>query len=522
MSDAATATGRLLAKAQNFGPGKSESGANGVWTRGFADQRNEMANYDPSKEPDVVRSMEALGRGMAGEWNSTSANSIGKGMAQQAGVIGKQLGSLTHLGDGKPPEGVMQHVGAAFGILTSVEQLVSMGLSAIPFPALPAVRIADYDFGLPHAHPHPPNAPPAPPIMLPSTGPVIPIPFMSGAEKVLINGRPAARCGDLGLGIWCGGYFPLYEIYLGSSNVWVEGARAARLAVDITKHCIFSTPKPVGPGDPPIGSMFGFTITASTDVAIGGIPMPSLSAKVMGAAFGALFKKLGKALAPLKGLLGKSSNYRALRSAVGAMRRRAAHNPGKYGLSNLVGKLDFVTLNSYRRAFKLIDEMKKAETLIIRAGDNPNFVIAAERDLGIIASSKTGRKVLEDIHATGKRVVIKEAVGENKAWAKPLEESEARFDFNEAKRGEGANSVVAYDPDHWEGPNSPPDTSLLHELGHARNAARGEDLSNRVFDERSSNRHWTDAEELQTIRDIENPYRRERGLPERTGHDDTP
>src|SRR5262249_27998327 len=235
-----------------------------------------------------------------------------------------------------------------------------------------------------------------------------PIPFMSGAEKVLINGRPAARCGDMGLGIWCGGYFPLYEIFLGSSNVWLEGARAARLAVDITKHCIFTTPKPVGPGDPPIGPMFGFTITASTDVAVGGIPMPSLSAKVMGAGFGALFKRLGKALAPLKGLLGKSANYRAFRSAVAAMRRAARSNPGKYGLSNLVGKLDFVTLHSYQRAFKLIEEMKQAGQLVIRAGDNPKFVMAAERDLGIIASSKTGRKVLEDIQGSGRRVVIKE------------------------------------------------------------------------------------------------------------------
>jgi hypothetical protein len=522
MSNAATATGRLLVKAQNAAPGKADSGVTDVWTRGFAGERNEMANYDPAKEPDVVRSTEALGRGMAGDWHSTSGWNIGKGMAQQAGVIGKQLASLTHLGDGKPPEGVMQHVGAAFGILTSVEQLVSMRLSTIPFPALPAVRIMDFDIGLPHAHPHPPNAPPAPPIMLPSTGPVIPIPFVSGAEKVLINGRPAARCGDMGLGIWCGGYFPLYEIFLGSSNVWLEGARAARLAVDITKHCIFTTPKPVGPGDPPIGPMFGFTITASTDVAIGGVPMPSLSAKVMGAAFGVLFKGLGKALAPLKGLLGKSANYRALRAAVAAMRRGARSNPGKYGLSNLVGKLDFVTLHSYQRAFKLIDEMKQAGQLVIKGGDNPKFIAAAERDLGIIASSKTGRKVMEDIQASGKKVVLKEAVGENKAWAKPIEESEARFDFNQGQRGEGANSVVAYDPDHWAGPNSPPDTALLHELGHARNAARGEDLSNRVFDERSSNRHWTDAEELQTIKDIENPYRRERGLPERTGHDDTP
>src|SRR5262249_16727438 len=197
-------------------------------------------------------------------------------------------------------------------------------------------------------------------------------------------------------GVACGVSPPPSDTSVAPRPAGGGGAGAAAGPGHTTNPSFFPPPKPVGPGDPPIGSMFGFTITASTDVAIGGIPMPSLSAKVMGAAFGALFKKLGKGLAPLKGLLGKSSNYRALRSAVGARRPRGARNPGKYGLSNLVGKLDFVTLNSYRRAFKLIDEMKKAETLIIRAGDNPNFVIAAERDLGIIASSKTGRKVLED------------------------------------------------------------------------------------------------------------------------------
>src|SRR5262249_57415217 len=133
-------------------------------------------------------------------------------------------------------------------------------------------------------------------------------------------------------------------------------AGAAGVAVTTTNPSIVRTPRRGGRGAPPIGSMFGFTITASTDVAIGGIPMPSLSAKVMGAAFGALFKKLGKALAPLKGLLGKSSNYRALRSAVGAMRRRAAPNPGKDGLGNLVGKLDFLTLNLDRRAVESSSE----------------------------------------------------------------------------------------------------------------------------------------------------------------------
>jgi uncharacterized Zn-binding protein involved in type VI secretion len=120
---------------------------------------------------------------------------------------------------------------------------------------------------------------------------VIPIPFLSGAQTVLVNNLPAGRCGDMGLGIWCGGFFPMYEIFLGSASVWIEGSRAARIAIDITKHCIFSTPKP---NDPPLGPMVGTTISASANVMIGGIPMPSLTSMAVGAAIKALFKGVGK------------------------------------------------------------------------------------------------------------------------------------------------------------------------------------------------------------------------------------
>ena len=63
---------------------------------------------------------------------------------------------------------------AGAGLMGAVEQLISLPLSAIPFPAFPAVRVTDMDVGLPHAHMHPPNlTPPNPvPVPLPSTGPV--------------------------------------------------------------------------------------------------------------------------------------------------------------------------------------------------------------------------------------------------------------------------------------------------------------------------------------------------------------
>ncbi len=75
----------------------------------------------------------------------------------------------------------------------------------------------------------------------------------------------------------------MFEIFLGSSSVWIEGMRAARIGVDITKHCVFSSFK-VAPGDPPLGVPIGTTVTASPNVIIGGVPMPSLMAFAVGVA----------------------------------------------------------------------------------------------------------------------------------------------------------------------------------------------------------------------------------------------
>jgi hypothetical protein len=220
------------------------------------------------------------------QWSRSDLASTGDAAVAHAEGVGAAVGKIADA------EGALATTGAVFGALTALEQTLSVPFSAIPFPAFPAVRITDMAVGLPHGHAHPPNLiPPAPMVPLPSAGPVIPIPFLSGAATVLINSMPAARCGDMGLGIWCGGYFPMYEIFLGSSSVWLEGARAARLAVDITKHCIFSTPKP---SDPPVGPMVGTTVSSSPNVVIGGVPMPSLTSMAIGAAFRAVFKGLGK------------------------------------------------------------------------------------------------------------------------------------------------------------------------------------------------------------------------------------
>ena len=236
---------------------------------------------------------QALLDGLTGDYYSSSPSEVSSAMGAQLNSALDQAATLLGLGDKPGPQGVLATVGSVFGLLTSLEQLISTPLSMIPFPALPAVRVGDFDIGLPHAHLHPPNLiPPNPvPIPLPSTGPVIPIPILSGANTTTINGMPAARCGDMGAAVWCGGYFPMYEIFLGSSSVWIEGCRAARIGVDITKHCIFTIPKPT---DPPVGPMVGATVSASFNVIIGGVPMPSLLSLALGKLFGVLFKGLGK------------------------------------------------------------------------------------------------------------------------------------------------------------------------------------------------------------------------------------
>ena len=98
-------------------------------------------------------------------------------------------------------------------------------------PKMPAARLfGDLVFQFGHTHPHPPTFG----VPLPSVGPIL----CAGAVSVLINGLPAARSGDLGLSVWCGGYFPIFEIKFGSSHVFIGGARAARMLMDPTLHCL--------------------------------------------------------------------------------------------------------------------------------------------------------------------------------------------------------------------------------------------------------------------------------------------
>lgn len=129
---------------------------------------------------------------------------------------------------------------SALGVLGLLKGALDTGFAeltsgiAAMMPSLPAATISMPYLGVPHTHTHPPSLiPPAPPVPLPSIGTI-----MFGCHvRTLINSMPAARAGDLGLAPTCCGFFPYFEIVTGSSNVFIGGARAARMG-DFCKVCI--------------------------------------------------------------------------------------------------------------------------------------------------------------------------------------------------------------------------------------------------------------------------------------------
>jgi uncharacterized Zn-binding protein involved in type VI secretion len=140
---------------------------------------------------------------------------------------------------------VAQGISTIVGAPMMPVQLLNEGFAtatnviAQALPTFPAATMLSLTMGLPHAHTlHPPSGPPpVPPTPLPPLGPIM----LGTCVSVLINGKPAARCGDMGLNPTCCGLPPMFEVFTGSSKVFIGGARAAR-QLDITYHC-----KPVPP-----------------------------------------------------------------------------------------------------------------------------------------------------------------------------------------------------------------------------------------------------------------------------------
>ena len=146
-----------------------------------------------------------------------------------------------------PARQLQQGIGSVMGTIMAPIDMLNTGFAsatnfiAQALPSFPAAFLGSLAVGIPHIHAHPPSLiPPAPPIPLPAIGPVA----LGCCIQVLINGMPAARCGDLGFSPTCGGLVPAFEVFTGSSKVFIGGARAARMT-DITKHCLPSASGPL-------------------------------------------------------------------------------------------------------------------------------------------------------------------------------------------------------------------------------------------------------------------------------------
>jgi hypothetical protein len=393
------------------------------------------------------------------------------------------------------PTGVLQKLTQGVNKLTQAEQKLSAALPPVPLPAFPALRVGDVGQGLPHAHNHPPNlVPPSPtPIPLPSLGPVLAIPFLSGASRTLIEAKPAARCGDMGLGIFCGSYFPMFEVFLGSATVWTEGARQARMAVDVTKHCVFSAAKP---SDPPLGPMFGTTISGAMRTFVGGVPLPSLTSMAIGAAVSSLFKGVGAVINRLHSRLvvarfvihasvqGDAAFQKTLQND---LHRIARTSTGRRIMNDLAHGHQPLTIRSPDASAEAAAAYKKYGDSCQPLSSNGHVRIALDPEGPYLISLADGTSARGDV------------VGKNS----------------------GTGSIVTYDPDTWpraEHPGSPSDVILAHELNHANNSASGSSRGSLTDPDPDWQKHWTNHEEANTV-GAENAYRAERGgVPQRTDY----
>lgn len=148
-----------------------------------------------------------------------------------------------------PARVVQQAVGGAMALFSLPVDLLNTGFAVAPnaiaqaLPEFPAATVGCLYVGPPHGHLHPPSfTPPVTPVPvpLPSLGPVL----LGTCIQVWIGGMPAARAGDLGFAVTCCGINPLFEIFLGSSKVFIGGTRAARM-YDVCKACLPSMAGPV-------------------------------------------------------------------------------------------------------------------------------------------------------------------------------------------------------------------------------------------------------------------------------------
>jgi hypothetical protein len=408
--------------------------------------------------------------------DATAAKAAGQKSAETA------LGAATQLPT-KPSA-----LAAASDKLAKVTQLEQRVTGSVPLALkLPALRVGDSDVGLPHAHNHPPNlVPPNPvPAPFPSTGPVIQIPLISGATRTLIEHRPAARCGDMGLGVWCGGFFPMFEVVRGSSSVWTEGARQARMTVDVTKHCIFSAPRP---SDPPLGSVYGTTVSGAQRTFVGGFPLPSFTNLAIGEALKMLFRGVGALINRIHSRV-VVAQFLDKTSVLGDERIQKRIRDDLHRIARtLKGRQILSELRRLGKALEIRtpDANNEAAQIFKRYGDN-------------CAATHTGGRVVVEPDPAGPYVV-------------ELRDG-SQLPVKVAADGPGSGSVITYDPDTWprtEHPGTTSDVVLLHELNHANNNASGRNMGALKEPDARWRKDWSNHEQKGSV-SAENEYRSQRG-----------
>ncbi|MEM9693649.1 MAG: PAAR domain-containing protein, partial [Myxococcota bacterium] len=260
----------------------------------------------------------------------------------------------------------------------------------------PALRAWDVGACPPHGHTHPPNLiPPAPMVPLPAASFILPIPILSCATRTMITGRAAARCGDLGVAVWCGSFFPVPEVFFGSANVYTEMMRQARMGCDIVFHC---APPPLG-ADPAVGVWAGATFTGALfSVHVGGPPLPSLVNIAFGAAFAGFFKVAGRVLRALSPVLLRIGG--ALRNGGARLVRVFGDDAlARIGRAASARYQAFLARVNRIRAQTIIRRLEDAGTIRIHGDDAARAALREE--LVDIAATRSGREALGDVVADG-------------------------------------------------------------------------------------------------------------------------
>ncbi len=397
------------------------------------------------------------------------------------GTTGHTSMYLEAHGTAKAKEGVLETVGSAFGWMIEKEKQATAKLPNVPYPRMPAARAWDQINGFKHAHNHYPNTITVPPMPLPTDGPIVPLPILSCADRTKIGKLPAARCGDLGMSIWCGSYFPFNEIYLGSKTVWIESARAARL-LDMTRQCLFSAPRPA---DLPLGPPIGAVTSGKLSVFIGGAPTPSMTSMALAAPFelpGLAARGFGAAARAFRRL-------RALPAKMRTLRRFLKH-------VWILGDEAYAKAVKRRLAQFADTECGRAEL---------NRLVDAGQDLRI-GPAERGRPCVEPDGYNG---YYKTRLDPNGPVLANTYDSQGRIVRQDpcfiTGRGEPTGSTIRYNPDEKMGEH-PPDVVLAHELSHAGNFSRGESKCGLAKNEPFYTDRWRNIDEQQAV-GAENRYR---------------